>query len=193
MIVVPLITMLLTAIMTTWNFMAHGKQITCIEFGSHLELLSLDIQQSTIFLIEAIFVFHLHLVLNRVLEPNRQLAAAKDKDIRFKMRAYIILFICYTFGLLVIKRVMFHETPPEIGEELSGTELSFIILELFRGGFNVYILLMFLGQMKLFITEIKEKTSKTHVNLAIIAVLYVSSVVVLDMIFFHFVLPIYYI
>lgn len=106
----------------------QGRRITCIAFGSFNEMITRDIEQALLFLIQSIFVFTMLKILRKITAPNKEEGVTAYQDVTFKMIIFIVLFCIETIIVFALKYLIFRRpTFDDQQSKVTWLEISLIV------------------------------------------------------------------
>ena len=108
------------------------------------------------------------------------------------MVVFISSFCIYSVIILVIKAIIYNDHSTD-RDGYTATEIVFCVLHALRVIFNAWILILFLKQVRLYLSQVRQVVSRQHILKTRLVTAYVSTIMVTNMCFYHFVLPYYYI
>lgn len=76
-------------------------------FGSHTELLSQDLEDSILFVVQTTFVFTSYKILQKITSRSKQEGLAKGKRMDRFLMGFLGLFVLYLIGLMILKAEIF--------------------------------------------------------------------------------------
>ena len=107
LILAPLFSILISTYMVTYYWWMQGKRITCIAYGSHAELVSRDLENAILYIVQSIFIFTMYKVIERVTAPNRAAAIQKGKRTNRKMILFTVSYFLFSCALYILKAFIF--------------------------------------------------------------------------------------
>ena len=192
MILCPLAILLLQAGALTYNLIRSHKNSICIYFGSRIALVTSDIGNQLIFLICSIFVFRMQSIMKRVQAKDNAEAQAIANKNKCQMIVFIIAITVYNAVTLTLKTIIYDQQAKH-RDRRSNTETAFLIMFALRIVFNIYILVIFLNNIGAYLTKVRMFVSKKHVAKVYGMASYVTAIMAVNMFWYHFFLPYYYV
>jgi MFS family permease len=144
LILAPLISMLFTAYFVSYEWWMQGHRITCIAFGSFNEMITRDIEQALLFLIQSIFIFTMLKILRKITAPNKEEGVRAYQDVTFKMIIFIVLFCIETIIVFALKYLIFRRpTFDDQKRKVTWLEISLIVFCAFMMIFTIILVAVF--------------------------------------------------
>lgn len=109
LIIAPLVSMYLTAYMVTYLWYEQGKQITCVAFGSHTELLSQDFEDAILFVVQTTFIFTMYKILLKITAKTQAARIQVTKRMNRQLALFMIFFAIYLSMVQTLKAYIFRQ------------------------------------------------------------------------------------
>ena len=163
LIIAPLVSIFLTAYMVTYLWYEQGRQITCIAFGSQTELLSQDIENTLLFIVQSTFVFTMYKIIQRITAPTKEEGLIRTKRVNRLLAAFLFCFFLETSSLLLLKSFIFRHPNQDAKSSYSKIEKSFLAVSALRFIFTGVLIYVFINVINQYIPNVIGKASKGHV------------------------------
>ena len=193
LIIAPLVSMYLTAYMVTYLWYEQGKQITCVAFGSHTELLSQDAESAILFVVQTTFVFTMNKILLKITSKSQQEGLDKGKRLNRALIAFLAVFFLFMVILGALKSEIFRHPNQSPHASYNATELAYLVLQSFRVVFTGIVLYLFVKGILIYIPLVKKKRTKGHIFRAKFCMFFFAIVETTGSIYSNLLVPIYYV
>ena len=95
--------------------------------------------------------------------------------------------------IVAIKAIVYNSQDNDEPDKYSAGEILFCVLHALRIFFNAWILILFLKQITIYRKQVKGAVPRNHIKKTNFVAIYVATIMIINMCFYHLVLPYYYI
>jgi hypothetical protein len=106
-------------------------------------MITRDIEDALLFLIQSIFIFNMLKILRKITAPNKEEGAKAYQRVTIKMIIFLFLFCMQTIIVFALKYLIFRRPTFDDKRQLSVPEISLIVFCGIRMVFNIILVAVF--------------------------------------------------